>query len=67
MSVLDRWGKPVEQPKERKAIGFLERTLPHKEDLEVLTGLQRDSQLPLTPDHDPVQLTRKDTPCRASR
>lgn len=27
MSLLDRYGRPIERPRERRAIGFVERTL----------------------------------------
>lgn len=40
MSLLDRFGRPVpDPPKERPALGFIPRTLPHREDFDVLTGV----------------------------
>jgi hypothetical protein len=55
MPLLDRWGKPMEQAKERPAIGFLDRTLPHREDFDVITGIQAKGELPLTNDNDPAK------------
>ena len=53
MPIVDRYGRPMTRP-ERAALGFVERTLPEREQ-EVLNGITTRPGPPPESDHDPMR------------